>query len=419
MIDIIQEIWNAIRRNKLRTALTGFAVAWGIFILIVLLGAGNGLINAFLVNSNKRALNSVKVFPGWTSIAYDGFDKGRFVGLESRDLDIVSNTFPDIVEDISAQLVSNQTYEICYKQYYAKAKLAGFLPAQLKIEKVEMLKGRYINEIDINEKRKVVVLSDKAEDILWGKDGNPIGEYVTIDGFAYKVVGIYKADRSMGFDNAVIPFSTMRIIYSKNLYLDNYVFTTNGLTSVPANEAFEDELRKKLGETHRFDPDDKSAVYFWNRMTQYLQTQTGNSMLNTALWVIGLFTLVSGIVGISNIMLITVKERTREFGIRKALGAKPRQILALVLAESVVITTFFGYIGMVAGIGVTEMANFIMGNSVMDNGVDSATVFTNPTVDLSTAIGATLTLVVAGTIAGFIPAKKAVSIKPIEALRAD
>lgn len=419
MIDIFQEIWSAIGRNKLRTALTGFAVAWGIFILIVLLGAGNGLINAFLLNANEQALNSVKVYPGVTSIAYEGFDKGRWVGLEERDLHIVANSFPDIVGEVSAQLSSSETRTICYKQDYTTAMLMGFHPAQERIEKVKMVKGRYINEIDIEKKRKVVVLSDKAEEILWKKGENPLGEYVSIDGFSYKVVGIYEVDRSMGFDNAVIPFTTMQVIYSKGLYLDNYVFTTNGLNSVEANDAFEAQLRKKLGEAHKFDPTDNSAVYFWNRMTQYLQTQTGNAMLNTALWVIGLFTLVSGIVGVSNIMLITVKERTREFGIRKALGAKPRQILSLVMAESIVITTLFGYCGMVAGIGVTELANFLIGNSVMDNGVGSASVFTNPTVDLSTAISATLTLVIAGTIAGFIPARKAVSIRPIEALRAD
>lgn len=214
-------------------------------------------------------------------------------------------------------------------------------------------------------------------------------------------------------------FSTMQTIYNKGDKLNNIIFTTKNLTSEAANETFEKEYRKVIAANHRFNPEDEGAIWIWNRFTQYIQTQNVAGLLRTAIWVIGIFTLLSGIVGVSNIMLITVKERTREFGIRKALGAKPFSILRLIIVESVTITTFFGYIGMVAGIGVTEWMNSAFGTQTADAGMFQARMFSDPTVDIGIAIQATLTLIVAGTLAGFFPAKKAVSISPIEALRAD
>ena len=195
------------------------------------------------------------------------------------------------------------------------------------------------------------------------------------------------------------------------------VFLTKGINDLPSSETFEKEYRTAISKVKQFDAEDRSAIWVWNRFSQYLQQQTAIGILKTAIWIIGIFTLLSGIVGVSNIMLITVKERTHEFGIRKALGAKPYSILTLIIAESIAITTFFGYIGMIAGIAVTEYMNVVAGEQVVDVGVASATVFVNPTVDLHIAIQATLTLIVAGTLAGFFPARKAVMIRPIEALR--
>ncbi len=195
------------------------------------------------------------------------------------------------------------------------------------------------------------------------------------------------------------------------------VFLTKDITDLPSSEAFEEDYRESIARVKQFDAKDRSAIWVSNRFKQYLQQQTASDLLRTSIWVIGIFTLLSGIVGVSNIMLITVKERTHEFGIRKALGAKPYAILTLIIAESITITTLFGYIGMIAGIAVTEYMNKVAGEQVMDIGVASATVFVNPTVDLHIAIQATLTLVIAGTLAGFFPARKAVMIRPIEALR--
>lgn len=199
--------------------------------------------------------------------------------------------------------------------------------------------------------------------------------------------------------------------------MSSMAFTTKGVVNEANADEFEERFRRTIATTQQFDPDDRRAVWIWNRIKQYTQQQGAQSILRTAIWVIGIFTLLSGIVGVSNIMLITVRERTREFGIRKALGAKPFSILWLIIIESVTITTLFGYIGMVAGIGVTEWMNATMGEAVMDAGAFKTTVFVNPTVDLHIAIQATVTLIVAGTLAGLFPARKAALIRPIEALR--
>ena len=419
MIDIWQEIYGTIKRNKLRTLLTGFAVAWGIFMLIVLLGAGNGLIHAFEKSSSARALNSIKIYPGWTGKPYDGLKEGRRIQLDNKDLDATMEHFSDNIISVGAsQWQSN--VNLSYGQEYVNLSLEGVYPNFTEVESVKSTDGRFINDIDLKERRKVIVLHTKTAEILFGKSKTePIGKFVNAGGVSYPVVGLYTDPGDQGSSEAYIPFSTLQVIYNKGDKLNNLTFTTKGLTTIETNEAFEAAYRKVMGAKHRFDPSDNSALWIWNRFTNYLQSQNAMGILRTAIWVIGIFTLLSGIVGVSNIMLITVKERTREFGIRKALGAKPFSILWLIIVESVTITTLFGYIGMVAGIAATEWMNKVAGEQTVDVGMFSETVFLNPTVDISIAIQATLTLVVAGTLAGFFPAKKAVSIRPIEALRAD
>ena len=419
MIDIWQEIYGTIKRNKLRTFLTGFAVAWGIFMLIVLLGAGNGLIHAFEKSSSARALNSIKIYPGWTGKPYDGLKEGRRIQLDNKDLNATMEHFSDNIISVGAsQWQSN--VNLSYGQEYVNLSLEGVYPNFTEVESVKSTEGRLINDIDLKERRKVIVLHTKTAEILFGKSRTePIGKLVNAGGVSYQVVGLYTDPGDQGSSEAYIPFSTLQVIYNKGDKLNNLTFTTKGLTTMESNEAFEAAYRKVMGAKHRFDPSDNSALWIWNRFTNYLQSQNAMGILRTAIWVIGVFTLLSGIVGVSNIMLITVKERTREFGIRKALGAKPFSILWLIIVESVTITTLFGYIGMVAGIAATEWMNKVAGEQTVDVGMFSETVFLNPTVDISIAIQATLTLVIAGTLAGFFPAKKAVSIRPIEALRAD
>lgn len=419
MIDIWQEIYSTIKRNKLRTFLTGFAVAWGIFMLIVLLGAGNGLIHAFEQSASERAMNSIKIFPGWTGKSFDGLKEGRRIELDNRDMDATNRYFPDNIIKAGAT-VWQSGVTLTFGQEYVSLGLGGVYPNHTEVEVVKLFKGRFINEIDIKERRKVIVLHKKTAEILFDKSHTePIGQHVKAGNVVYQVVGLYNDRGDTGDSDAYIPFTTLQTIYNKGDKLNNLIMTTKNLETIESNEAFEAHYRKVIGVNHRFDPTDNSAIWIWNRFTNYLQQQQGMGMLRIAIWVIGIFTLLSGIVGVSNIMLITVKERTREFGIRKALGAKPLSILWLIVVESVTITTIFGYIGMVAGIGVTEWMNSTFGNQTMDNGVWAETVFLNPTVDMHVAIQATLTLIIAGTLAGLFPARKAVSIRPIEALRAD
>lgn len=419
MIDLWIEIYATIKRNKLRTFLTGFAVAWGIFMLIVLLGAGNGIIHAFEQNSSERALNSIRIYPGWTTKSYDGLKEGRRVRLDNKDLSSTERSFPENVISAGATL-RQSNINISFGQEYINVSLMGVYPNYTEVETVKTADGRFINYNDLKERRKVIILHKKSAEILFNKTHtNPLGQFVNANGVAYQVVGIYNDQGDQGSSDAYIPFSTLQTIYNKGDKLNNIIFTTKNLNSIEGNDAFEAEYRKVLAANHRFDPTDNSAIWIWNRMTSFMKTQNAMGILRTAIWVIGIFTLLSGIVGVSNIMLITVKERTREFGIRKALGAKPISILWLIIVESVAITTFFGYIGMVAGIGVTEWMNSAFGSQTVDAGMFQARMFSDPTVDLQIAIQATLTLIIAGTLAGFFPAKKAVSIRPIEALRAD
>ena len=419
MIDIWQEIYGTIRRNKLRTFLTGFAVAWGIFMLIVLLGAGNGLIHAFEKSSSERAMNSIKVFPGWTTKSYDGLKEGRNIQLDNKDITSTENNFKDNVINAGATVRQNNV-NVSFGTEYVNLSLYGVFPNFTEVETVKSSAGRFINDIDLTERRKVIVLNAKTAEVLFDKTNTePIGQFVNAGGVAYKVVGLFSDQGDRTSSDAYIPFSTLQTIYNKGDKLNNIIFTTKNMETVESNEAFEKQYRKMLGANHRFDPTDDSAIWMWNRFTNYLQQQTGMGILRTAIWVIGIFTLLSGIVGVSNIMLITVKERTHEFGIRKALGAKPGSILWLIIVESVTITTLFGYIGMVAGIAATEWMDAAFGNQTLEMGGQSESMFLNPTVDITIAIQATLTLVIAGTLAGFFPARKAVKIRPIEALRAD
>ncbi|MDR0658537.1 MAG: ABC transporter permease [Mediterranea sp.] len=417
MIEIWQEIYSNLRRNKLRTFLTGFAVAWGIFMLIVLLGSGNGLIHAFEANSKEVAMNSVRVTGGRTSKVYDGLKEGRRIELDNKDVHVTATQFSDHIIRAGAR-VRQSGINLSKGQEYVSTSFSGVYPNYEEIERVNITKGRFINDIDLRERRKVIVLNTKTVELLFPR-GEAIGQVVTGNGVAYQVVGIYTDRGDSDSREAYIPFSTLQVIYNKGDKLNNLFFTTKNLDTEEENKAFIEQYRKVINAHHRIDPTDTGGLWIWNRFLQYLQQQTATFVLRLAIWVIGIFTLLSGIVGVSNIMLITVRERTREFGIRKALGAKPRSILFLVVIESVFITALFGYVGMVLGIGVTELMNMVIGNQTMDTGMWQETVYTNPTVGVDVAIQATLTLVAAGTLAGLFPAWKAVNIRPIEALRAD
>ena len=407
------------KRNKLRTALTGFSVAWGIFMIIFLLGAGNGLINAQMQQSNRFMDNSMMVGGGMTTKAYDGLKEGREIQLNDKDIDVTSNEYPNIVDDVGAT-IQQQGNTVNLGENYVSTQMQGVYPNEISINKKEMLHGRFINDIDLKERRKVIVMgSDDAKELWGGNIKDFIGKHVNVGKMAFMVVGIYKSDKSGRNTSIYTPFTTFRTIYNKGDKTDRIVFSFHGLPTEKANEEFEKNYLARLNGNHRAAPDDEGAIWIWNRFTQSMQMNTGIGIIQTALWIIGLFTLLSGIVGVSNIMLITVKERTREFGIRKAIGATPWSILKLIIIESVIITTFFGYVGMLLGVVANEYMDATIGHTTVNSGVFEATMFLNPTVGIDVCIEATLVMIIAGTIAGLIPARKAAKIRPIEALRAE
>jgi len=419
-MELLNEIWQTARRNKLRTALTGFAVAWGIFMLIVLLGAGNGLINATMKQNEQFLSNSMMVFGGQTSKAYQGLKEGRSIRLQTTDLDITNSDFKENIDYVGAQFVSSAT-SISLGQQYISSSLIGVYPNHTKIDKIEMLHGRFVNEIDQKEKRKVVVLSNNHAKELLGNEKYEtlLGKYVKVGQFAFQVIGIFKDDEN-GSTYPYSPHSTIKSIYGANTdNVGRIEFTFHGLPTEEDNEAFEKEYRQRLNANHQAAPDDENSIWLWNRYTQSMQMNMGMSIIRTALWIIGLFTLLSGIVGVSNIMLITVKERTREFGIRKAIGAKPWSVLRLIILESIIITAIFGYIGMLLGVAANQYMDATLGHEEIDTGLFKATMFVNPTVGIDVCIEATAVIIIAGTIAGLIPALKAARIRPIEALRAE
>lgn len=419
MRELIKEIWSTSKRNKLRTSLTGFAVAWGIFMLIFLLGAGNGLINAQLQQSTRFLANSMRVFPGETSKAYKGLKEGRSITLNDKDILISNKTYGQYVDDVGGRL-EQYNLNINYgDNYVASQSLVGVAPTHPKIDKTELIAGRFINEIDMKEQRKNVVLSRSQAKELCKDYRSLVGKNVKISNLNFQVVGIYKDDESRNNTEAFIAYSTIKTIYAKGDDAGSLEFTIKNLKTKEDNEQFEKNYRASINNNHQAAPDDERTIWLWNRYMDNIQMNQGIAIMQTALWIVGLFTLLSGIVGVSNIMLITVKERTREFGVRKAIGAKPWSILKLIITESIIITSFFGYIGMVCGVAANEIMDATIGHTTVDTGLFKAAMFVNPTVGIGTCIGATITIVIAGTIAGLIPAIKAARIRPIEALRAE
>ncbi len=419
MHDIITEIWATMRRNKLRTALTGFSVAWGIFILIVLLGAGNGLIHATMSNQNRYLTRSMVIYAGVTSVAHDGLGKDREITLNDKDRSITETGFPANVETVGAELDNSGQTVVNGSEYATGVNVSGVYPNDIDINKRTMVCGRFIDRRDIDDCCKSAVIPTAlARQLLPRQPLALYGRDIKIGNLAFRVVGIYQSEDN-GSDDLFIPFSTFRSIYGSGDDTGNIVFSFRNLDTEAANDAFERDYRARINRQHRAAPDDENAIWIDNRFTDALQMDSATGILRKALWVIGILTLISGIVGVSNIMLITVKERTREFGIRKAIGAKPWSILRLIIVESVVITTFFGYVGMVLGIAANLYMDSTIGHTKVDTGLFTIPVFENPTVGIGVCVQATLLMIVAGTVAGLMPARKAARVRPIEALRAE
>lgn len=421
MRDTVVEIWNSVRRNKLRTCLTGFAVAWGIFMLIVLLGAGNGLMNAVTQNYEGVNLNTMTLYGGVTSMPYGGLPEGRSITLESNDMKVLeSPAFSSHVDAVMASI--HYTATAVYGKNTVSSYVSGVYPEYASSNGIKITAGRFLNRKDIESRRKVVVLTDRLAELLSGTDTDAsaiVGHNIRLGNASFKVVGIAAADMSSDSQQSYAPFTTVMVQNSRGKDVDEISFTFHGLETEEENENFVDDVRAAVNVRHNASPDDKSAVWIWNLFLEKMQMDKSLGILTTGLWIIGLLTLLSGIVGVSNIMLITVKERTHEFGIRKAIGARPWQITRLILSESIVITAFFGYVGMFTGMIACELLDKYAANNTVSVLGESVMLFINPTVGLDVAFQATLLLVVAGTVAGLFPARKAAKVRPIEALRAE
>ena len=417
MFDYIIEIIGSLRRNLLRTLATGFAVASGLFLLIVLQGAGNGIIHTFEQNSEDFAFDAVYVYPGRTSLPFEGMKEGRSIQLDESDAEVSEKSFTNEVRHAVAQISQTVTSASVGENHLNSATLEGVYPEMKTLDAVKMLKGRFINKIDLDEQRKVIVISDKNYKDLFKKEEQAIQHTIRIDGISYTVVGIYKGNEMNNTNMFYAPYTTIRTIYGKGKFVEALNLKVRNLDTEEANNTFEEKYRKVMAGKHSFAPTDESALWIWNNASQNADMNKAKNILHTALWILGLLTLLSGVTGVSNIMLISVKERTHEFGIRKAIGAKPHNIIGMVVMESIVITTIFGYIGMLLGVGFCEYMDATVGGQTMDMGVFQQKYFVDPTVDISTCITATIVIIIAGALAGFFPARKAAKVKPIEALR--
>lgn len=403
MFDLFHEIGQTLSNNKLRTALTGLAVAWGIFMLIVLLGMGRGVINSFEDHVGGQGSNSLTIYAGTTDTPYHGYKEGRRIILKDKDLAHIESENKINVETAYAQISGGAT--LSTPDNYITGGYMGVYSREVKSRGLRIVKGRFINDKDLQENRKVMVLSMENAAILFPDTTKIIGGRVVCNGLSFSVIGVYDSEFNR---RTYIPFTSAMNMKGNTGEINEINVDLKNVTTLEDGEEAEKNIKSTLASIHDFSKEDKSAVWIWNKFTGYLQMSSGMNILNMAIWIIGIFTLLSGIVGVSNIMFVSVRERTHEIGIRRAIGARPRSILTQILTESVAITAIFGYIGIFFGILVTE---------VMKKVFDGSDFISDPTVDISVAIEVTVLLIVAGAFAGFFPALKALKVKPVEALR--
>ena len=408
------EIFSTIKKNKLRTFLTGFSISWGIFMFCILLCAGNGLRNGMVSGFGSRSVNSVQYWGRTTSKPYKGLRDNRPIHLDEKDIDLIRTQVPE-ADDITPMIFTNVAAS--FGTHGTNCSFTGVTPEYQAINGIRIVgnQGRFINAIDIKEKRKVAVVNKRLKEVLFNNE-DPTGKMFIAGQLGYTVIGVYE-EESWGDDQkAYIPFSTAQLLYNKGQGIHDISFTVKNLTTEEENKAFEEDFRKKLSVLHIYDPDDKRAIGIWNQLQNYLQFIGLFNGISAFIWIIGIGTLIAGIIGISNIMLITVRERTREFGIRKALGAKPSSILGSIIMESIFITSLFGYFGMFFGVGLGELVAAIFASPGME---EMAQAIKDPTIDVKVALAAMGVLIFSGLLAGYFPALKAVKISAVEAMRAE
>lgn len=406
-LDKWQEIFSTIKKNKLRTLLTGFSVAWGIFMLIILLGSGYGLENGVSKEFMGDAVNYISINAGVTSEAYKGMKPGRRIQFVNEDRDLLHDI--NYVDKSATRNVIRSINTISYKNNYGTFDVFSVTPNYQDLEAMEMMKGRLLNDMDEEQVRKNVILGRLVEEALFKNETSVIGEHINLGGVLFKVVGVFNdpgSDRDL--NRVYIPSSTGQLVYGLGKDVRTITLMLGDAGTKQSLETI-DEVRNRLGEKYKFNPEDRRAVFIFNSIENYQKFMSLFAGIRLFIWIIGIGTIISGVVGVSNIMTIVVKERTKEIGIRKALGATPGSIVGMIISESIFITAFAGYFGLVGGVVLLESLSKVL--------PPDTPYFSNPEVNIQVALGATLILIIAGVLAGYFPARKAASVQPVEALK--
>ena len=405
--DALQEIFATLSRNRLRTALTALSVAWGMLMLVVLLGAGRGLEKGAAYEFRDDAVNSLWLYSGKTSRPFAGRGPGRDVKLTNDDYQALARNFPSI-EHISGRFYLYGEFTVSYGGKHGAFDIRGTHPGHQYLEKTIIRDGRFLNDADIEQRRKVCVIGTKVASFLFG-DKPALGEYLNIRGLSYEVVGVFEdVGGEAELKKIYVPITTAQLLYSQPGRVHQLMFTI-GDSNLADSQRLAERVSRFVAARHGISPDDRQALRVQNNIEQFERVNSVFVWLKAFVWIVGIGTLLAGIVGVSNIMLISVKERTREIGIRKALGATPWSIISLVVGEAVIVTSVAGYVGMLFGIGLIELAARYL---------KDVPYLREPDVDLSIALLASALLVFCGALAGFFPARHAAQISPTEALRA-
>ncbi len=405
-LDKWQEIFNSIQRHKLRTALTALGVFWGIFMLVILLGAGEGLQNGVKYMFRDDATNSLWIRRGVTSMPYKGLPKGRRVQFTNEDFDFLKEQVEEIEHITGRYYIPGGDQVITYKQKSLAYPVRAVHPGHQFLENTQVVNGRYINDTDLSTYRKVAVISQDTKRDVFGND-EAIGKDINIGGTSYTVVGVY-FDTGGEYEMRVVYVSitTAQKIYSGTKEIHQVMFTTGDL-SLEGMKEVEGEVKRLLSGRLQYDIRDERALWINNRAEDFQEFQNLFAMINGFVWFVGIGSILAGVIGVSNIMLIIVKDRTKEIGIRKAMGATPYSIVSMILTEALFITSLAGYLGLIVGVGFISLMSNI-----------NVEYFKNPEVNMGVAFSAVVVLVVAGLLAGLMPALQAARINPVVAMRA-
>lgn len=407
--DKWQEIIETIRRHKLRTALTAFGVFWGICMLVLLLGAGNGLQNGVEYDMRDDATNSIWIRRGKTSMPHKGMQPGRPIQFKIQDFNAINAQVEGIEHSTPRNYVRGD-FSVVYKNKGYSFNIRCTYPGHKYVENTVVSRGRFLNDKDIEDSRKVAVIGHLVAETIYEDESEVLGSYIQVKGIPFKVIGVFTDSGGQNeMKNIYIPWSAANQAFNHQNHVHQMMVTTGDLPVV-VTESMTHQIRDILADRHQFSVEDKQAVHVFNNNERFQSIMNLFTGIRGLVGFVGIGTLLAGIIGVGNIMLIIVSERTREIGLRKALGATPNSIISMILMESIFITSIAGYLGLLCGVGLLELLNLAVG-------AEGTGMFRNPEIDINLALGATVILIIFGGLAGYIPARKAAAINPIEALR--